>query len=71
MLGHELLEHEYERQTIVDNIKLQSPKLLAKISQPLVEADREMVSERAVSPENHEFSTPNGSAGDLSNASIS
>ena len=43
MLGHGLFEHTYERQTVVDNVRLLSPELLAKISQVLVETGHEVV----------------------------
>jgi len=39
MLGHGLMEHHYERQTIVDNVRLLSPQLLASISQLLAVPD--------------------------------
>ena len=38
MMGHGVMEHEYERQTVVDNVSLLSPQLLAKISQLVVES---------------------------------
>lgn len=43
MLGHGLFEHTYERQTVVDNVRLLSPELLAKINQVLVETGHEVV----------------------------
>ena len=43
MLGHGLMEHHYERQTIFNNVKLLSPQLLTNISQLLVEAGYEVV----------------------------
>ena len=47
MLGHGLLEHTYERQTVADNVRLLSPPLLAKINQLLVEAGHEVVGKKA------------------------
>ena len=43
MLGHGLMEYEYERQTVKDNVSLLSPQLLAQISQVLVETGHAVV----------------------------
>ncbi len=43
MLGHGVMAHEYERQTVVDNVTLLKPQLLAKINQLLVQAGHEVV----------------------------
>ncbi len=43
MLGHGVMAHEYERQTVMDNVTLLSPQLLAKINQLLVQAGHEVV----------------------------
>ncbi|MDE0309324.1 MAG: hypothetical protein OXI60_05770 [Acidiferrobacterales bacterium] len=47
MMGHGVLEHVYERQTIADNIKLLSPELLAKVSQLVVESGQAMARKKA------------------------
>ena len=38
MMGHGVMEHEYERQTVVDNVSLLRPELLAKINQLVVQS---------------------------------
>ena len=47
MLGHGVVDHEYERQTVVDNIRLLSPELLCEINQLLVESGHEVVRNKA------------------------
>ena len=43
MLGHGILEHQYERQTVADNIALLSPEVLAKVNDLLVGTGHEVV----------------------------
>ena len=42
-----IMQHNYERQTIVDNVSLLSPQLLAKVSQLLVQSGHEVVRKKA------------------------
>ena len=37
-MGHGVMEHEYERQTVVDNVSLLRPELLVKINQLVVQS---------------------------------
>ena len=46
MLGHGLIEHVYERQTIVDNVRLLSPQLLGEINELLVQCGHEVVGKK-------------------------
>ncbi len=48
MMGHGVLvEHSYERQTVIDNVQLLSPALLAKVCQLLVETGHKVVRKKA------------------------
>ena len=47
MLGHGLMEYEYEYQTVVDNIRLLTPELLAEIGRLVVESGHEVARKKA------------------------
>jgi len=46
MMGHGLLDHAYERQTVADNVRLLSPQLLEKVSQLVVESGHEVAEQK-------------------------
>ena len=47
IMGHGIMQHHYEPQTIVDNVSLLSPQLLAKVNQLLVQCGHEVVRKKA------------------------
>ena len=47
IMGHSIMQHYYERQTVVDNVSLLSPQLLAKVNQLLVQSGHEVVGKKA------------------------
>ena len=47
MLGHGTFEHEYQVQTVIDNISLLSPKLLSEVSQMLAESGHKVAGKKA------------------------
>lgn len=50
MLGHGLLAHEYERQTVIDNVGLLSPELLSEIGRLVVESGHEVARKKPGEP---------------------
>lgn len=50
MMGHGMLEHTYEYQTVVDNIRLLTPELLAEIGRLVTESGHEVARKKPGEP---------------------